>query len=119
VSIVQIADGAAALGAYVAGSDALQLHQYALAPLVELTQGELLGHAEYAYDGRHGVTVDRTLTVRARRSRPTASGKMPDGFRSGAIWRWIDAGTGASAVPSKRKRSTIPRLARRVCRTSA
>ena len=33
------------------------LHEYVLAPMVELTQGELLRHAEYAYDGRHGVMV--------------------------------------------------------------
>ncbi|MFN2646805.1 MAG: hypothetical protein ABR570_17595 [Burkholderiales bacterium] len=63
--LVQIADGAVALGAVVYGIDALELHQYFLAPLVEITQGELLGHAEYLYDGRHGLLGDRTLTVRA------------------------------------------------------
>jgi hypothetical protein len=71
--IVQIADGAVALGALVYGLDALELHQYLLAPMVELTQGELLGRAEYAYDGRHGVVANRTLTVRA---------SEPDGSRS-------------------------------------
>ena len=63
--LVQIADGAVALGAVTYGTDALMLHQYVLAPMVELTQGELLGHAEYFYDGRQGFAGDRTLTVRA------------------------------------------------------
>ncbi len=63
--IVQIADGAVALGAAVYGMDALALHQYLLAPMVEVTQGELLGRAEYAYDGRHGVVLNRDLIVRA------------------------------------------------------
>jgi len=63
--IVQIADGAFALGAVVYGMDALALHQYFLAPIVEVTQGELLGRAEYAYDGRHGVVLNRELIVRA------------------------------------------------------
>jgi hypothetical protein len=62
--IVQIADGAVALGAVVYGTDALQLHQYFLAPMVEVTQGELLGRAEYTYDGRHGIVLNRDLTVR-------------------------------------------------------
>jgi len=62
--IVQIADGAVALGAVVYGTDALQLHQYFLAPMVELTQGEVLGRAEYTYDGRHGIVLNRDLTVR-------------------------------------------------------
>jgi len=73
VPLVQIADGAVALGALVYGTDALQLHEYLLAPLVEVTQGELLGHAEYVYDGRLGLLADRTLIVRA---------SDPDGSRS-------------------------------------
>ena len=62
--LVQIADGAVALGAIVYGTDALQLHQYLLAPMVEVTQGEVLGRAEYVYDGRHGIVLNRDLTVR-------------------------------------------------------
>src|SRR5204863_4213234 len=54
-----------AVGAVVLGQDALGLHQYLLAPMVEVTQGELLGRAEYLYDGRHGLVANRTLTVRA------------------------------------------------------
>lgn len=62
--LVQIADGAVALGALVYGMDALGVHQYFLAPMVEVTQGELLGRAEYTYDGRHGIVLSRDLTVR-------------------------------------------------------
>lgn len=62
--IVQIADGAVAVGAVVYGTDALQVHQYFLAPMVEVTQGELLGRAEYTYDGRHGIVLSRDLIVR-------------------------------------------------------
>ena len=62
--LLQIADGAFAIGAYVTGNDALRLHEYVLGPMIELTQGELLGTAQYAYDGRHGGSVNRTLTVR-------------------------------------------------------
>ena len=71
--IVQIADGAIAFGAVVYGMDALALHQYFLAPIVEVTQGELLGRAEYVYDGRHGIVVNRDLIVRP---------SEPDGSRS-------------------------------------
>jgi hypothetical protein len=62
--IVQIADGAVALGALVYGTDALQQHEYLLAPMVEVTQGEVLGRAEYIYDGRHGIVLNRDLIVR-------------------------------------------------------
>ena len=65
VPLIQIADGAIAVGALTLGQDALELHQYVLAPMVELTQGELLGQAQYLYDGRHGLSANRTLTVRA------------------------------------------------------
>src|SRR5262249_8104472 len=63
--LLQIADGAIAAGAVVYGTDALQVHEYVLAPMVEVTQGELLGRAEYAYDGRHGVVLNRDMIVRA------------------------------------------------------
>jgi hypothetical protein len=62
--ILQIADGAVALGALTYGIDALQLHEYFVAPMVELTQREVLGRIEYLYDGRHGLVANRTLTVR-------------------------------------------------------
>src|SRR4051812_37769036 len=65
VPLIQIADGAVAVGALTLGQDALELHQYVLAPMVEITQGELLGQAQYLYDGRLGFSANRTLTVRA------------------------------------------------------
>jgi hypothetical protein len=63
--LVEIADGAVALGALTYGQDALALHQYLVAPMYEFTQNELLGHAEYLYEGRHGLVANRVLTVRA------------------------------------------------------
>jgi hypothetical protein len=58
-------DGALGFGVVTGGQDALGLHQYALAPLVETSQRELLGSAAYVYDGRHGVLVGRGMTVKA------------------------------------------------------
>ena len=95
VPLIQIADGAIALGAAIYGTDALEVHQYFLAPLVEVTQGELLGQAEYLYDGRHGLLANRTLTVRATerdgsRPRITASKHVIPprrAFRSAATFR--------------------------------
>jgi hypothetical protein len=63
--VISIAEGAIELGVSVSGQDALGLHQYVLAPRYELTQGELLGDFEYTYDGRHGVLLNRWLTVKA------------------------------------------------------
>ncbi|HEY3074471.1 MAG TPA: hypothetical protein VGJ74_04800 [Burkholderiales bacterium] len=85
--LVQIADGAVALGAIVFGLDALELHQYLLAPMVELTQGELLGRAEYAYDGRHGVVANRTLTVRA--SEPDGSSTKIKAYSIKQNAQWV------------------------------
>jgi hypothetical protein len=85
--LVQIADGAVALGAVVFGLDALELHQYLLAPMVELTQGELLGRAEYNYDGRHGVVANRTLTVRA--SEPDGSSTKIKAYSIKQNGQWV------------------------------
>jgi hypothetical protein len=63
--LIQAGDGAFAVGALVYGTDALRRHEYLLGPMIELTQGELLGQAQYVYDGRHGVLLERTLTVRS------------------------------------------------------
>lgn len=63
--LVELADGAVALGALTYGQDALGLHQYFVAPLYELTQRQLLGTAEYVYEGRHGVLLNRSLTVKS------------------------------------------------------
>jgi len=92
--LVQIADGAFALGAYVAGSDALQLHQYVLAPMAELTQGELLGTAQYVYDGRHGGAINRTLTVRA--SEPDGSSTKIRAYSIKEDAQWVSLWRGLS-----------------------
>jgi len=63
--LVEIADGTLALGAVTYGQDALGLHQYLVAPMYEFTQHELLGSAQYLYEDRHGVLVNRTLTVKS------------------------------------------------------
>ena len=62
---VYAADGAIALGAQTFGQDALGLHQYALAPLYEFTQNQALGSASYVYDNRHGLLLNRFMTVKA------------------------------------------------------
>jgi hypothetical protein len=62
--LIWIYDGAIELGVAVSGQDALGLHRYVLAPRYELTQNELLGDAEYVYDGRHGALLSRWLTIR-------------------------------------------------------
>ena len=62
--VVEIADGMAAVGAATFGQDALALHQYAIAAMYEITQHELLGNAAYLYDGRHGLLLDRNMTVK-------------------------------------------------------
>jgi hypothetical protein len=63
--LITIADGMVALGAVTFGQDALGLHQYALAPVYEFTQRELLGSAQYVYDLRHGVSLGRAMSVKA------------------------------------------------------
>src|SRR6266513_4681372 len=63
--IVDAADGAVALGVATDGQDALGLHQYALAPKVEITQHQALGSAAYVYDDRHGLLLERSMTVKA------------------------------------------------------
>ncbi|HMH17007.1 MAG TPA: hypothetical protein VK572_02560, partial [Burkholderiales bacterium] len=60
-----VADGAVALGVATSGQDALGLHQYALAPLYEITQHQALGSASYIYDNRHGLLLNRAMTVKA------------------------------------------------------
>jgi len=59
------ADGALALGLATDGQDALGLHRYALAPMYEITQHQALGSAAYVYDNRHGLLLNRTMTVKA------------------------------------------------------
>ena len=85
--LLQIADGAVAIGALTLGQDALELQQYVLAPMVELTQGELLGQAQYLYDGRHGVMVNRSLTVRA--SEPGSSRAQIKAYEIREDAQWV------------------------------
>ncbi len=85
--LIQIADGAVAIGAVVLGQDALGLQRYFLAPMVEVTQGELLGRAEYLYDGRHGLLANRTLTVRA--SEPGASRTQVQAYSIKEDAQWV------------------------------
>lgn len=59
-----IADGAFALGIQTYGQDALGLHLYTLAPLYEFTQQQGLGSASWVYNDRHGVLLNRFMTVR-------------------------------------------------------
>lgn len=65
--LIDLADGAAAFGFVTYGQDALGVHQYAVAPLYETTQQQLLGSFAYLYDGRHGLLFDRRMTVKASR----------------------------------------------------
>jgi hypothetical protein len=62
---ISSADGSLALGVQTFGQDALGLHQYTLAPLYEFTQHQALGSASYVYDNRHGLLIDRWMTVKA------------------------------------------------------
>jgi len=86
IPLIQIADGAVAFGALVTGQDALELHQYVLAPMVEITQGELLGQAQYLYDGRHGFMANRDLTVRASEPGPSRTEIKAYSIRENAQW---------------------------------
>lgn len=60
------ADGALELGFVTSGQDALGLHEYTLAPRYEVTQHQALGSASYVYDDRHGVLLDRHMTVKTQ-----------------------------------------------------
>ena len=59
-----VADGAFALGFQTNGQDALGLHVYTLAPLYEFTQQQGLGSASWVYNDRHGVLLNRFMTVK-------------------------------------------------------
>jgi hypothetical protein len=63
--VLDAADGAFALGVGTYGQDALGLHQYALSPQYEITQSQTLGSASYVYDDRHGLLLNRAMTVKA------------------------------------------------------
>jgi hypothetical protein len=64
--VIGLADGAIELGFTVSGQDALGLHRYVLTPRYEFTQDEPLVDFEYTYDGRHGLLLNRALTVKGQ-----------------------------------------------------
>jgi len=87
--LIQAGDGAFAVGALVYGTDALRRHEYTLGPMIELTQGELLGQAQYVYDGRHGVMLDRTLTVRSSDDNKIQSYTVKEDAQWVSLWRHL------------------------------
>jgi len=87
--LIQAGDGAFAVGALVYGTDALRRHEYTLAPMIEFTQGELLGQAQYAYDGRHGVLLNRTLTVRSSDDNEIQSYTVKESAQWVSLWRYL------------------------------
>ncbi|MSQ20664.1 MAG: hypothetical protein EXR39_14160 [Betaproteobacteria bacterium] len=103
--------GTTSIGATIFGSDALDMHRYLLSPLYEVTQGEVLGAAEYAYRNRHFFSVDRELNV--RRTTDTGSNEDPVeyGRRTNAQWVSLaravrierEAALGVGAAMSRRE----------------
>jgi hypothetical protein len=87
--LIQAGDGAFAIGALVYGTDALRRHEYLLGPMIELTQGELLGQAQYVYDGRHGVLLDRTLTVQSSDDDKIQAYTVHESAQWVSLWRHL------------------------------
>jgi hypothetical protein len=81
--LIEIADGAVKLGVTTFGQDALGLHQYSISPVVEVTQGELLGTAVYIYDTRHALIGLRQMTVNA------SSGGEIEAYTTQESGQWI------------------------------
>jgi len=85
--IITLADGAVELGVALSGQDALGLHQYVLAPRYEFTQNEPLGDAQYLYDGRHGVLLGRSLTVKAQDGNDISAYSIQERAQWVSTWR--------------------------------
>ncbi|HYT48467.1 MAG TPA: hypothetical protein VEL04_08600, partial [Burkholderiales bacterium] len=83
---LEIADGAFAVGAVTYGQDALDLHEYFVAPLYEITQRQLLGSAAYVYEGRHSLLVNRTMTVKASETRNNSREITTYSIKENAQW---------------------------------
>ncbi|HUQ26613.1 MAG TPA: hypothetical protein VM140_13160 [Burkholderiales bacterium] len=64
--ILVLGEGMFALGFQTFGADALFKHQYVVAPMYEFNQQEFLGYAEYLYDGRHSVILNREMVVKSQ-----------------------------------------------------
>src|SRR5918999_1793245 len=71
------------------GQDALGLHQYIIAPQIELTQRELLGEALYLYDGRHALLVDRRMRVRETVDDDIEAYTIDEGAQWISTWRHL------------------------------
>ena len=89
--MIEIADGMVALGAATFGQDALGVHQYAVGAMYEFTQNELLGNLAYLYDGRHGLLVERTMTVKdtAGDGEEIVSYEISEGVQWVSTWRHL------------------------------
>lgn len=88
--LIQIADGMAAFGAATFGQDALGLHQYAVGAMYETTQDEILGDFAYLYDGRHGLLIDRTMTVKGTSSDDEIDAyEISEGVQWVSTWRHL------------------------------
>jgi hypothetical protein len=87
--LIEVADGMAAFGAATFGQDALGLHQYAIAAMYEITQHELLGNAAYLYDGRHGLLLDRNMTVKETLDEEIEAYEISEGAQWISTWRHL------------------------------
>lgn len=89
--LLEIADGMVALGAATFGQDALGVHQYAIGAMYEFTQNELLGNLTYFYDGRHGLLVDRTMTVKdtSGEEEEITAHEISEGVQWVSTWRHL------------------------------
>jgi len=87
--LIEVADGAVKLGVVTFGQDALGLHQYTVAPVIELTQQELLGDATYVYDSRHQLLVGRSMTVRETVDDEVETYTIEEGAQWVSTWRHL------------------------------
>lgn len=85
--LVELVDGMAAVGAATFGQDALALHQYAVAAMYEVAQHEVLGSFAYLYDGRHGVLLNRNMTVTEAADTEIVAYEVSDGAQWVSTWR--------------------------------
>jgi len=87
--------GALALGVQTFGQDALGLHQYAIAPMYEITEHQALGSAAYVYDNRHGLLLNRWMTVKASDSstNDVKAYTINETAQWVSLWRHLSLGT--------------------------
>ena len=87
--LVEFAEGMAAIGAATFGQDALALHQYSVAAMYEVTQREVLGSFAYLYDGRHGLLLDRNMTVTEAPDDEIVAYEISEGAQWVSTWRHL------------------------------